>query len=145
MHPYRSFQYMFYRTFLLITALCGVLLMAGGCADGISVSSNQGTLEVTVVTIPACPGGQAEDNACPAQPVPHQKVLIEKTNGGVVATMTTDSAGHFSYTLPPGNYLLSVQHAAPALIGRRQNTSVTISDGQTTTVRIIIDNGLRRN
>jgi hypothetical protein len=106
-------------------------------------SVHQGTLTVTVLASPACPGPQAVDRPCPPRPVAKLLVRIEQLDGSIVATATTDQTGHFTSTLAPGTYLLSVQHAAPSLIGKQQNTSVTIRDGQTTAVRLIVDSGLR--
>src|SRR6266700_537204 len=101
------------------------------------VSVHQGTLAVTVLASPACPGPQAVDHPCPPVVVAKLLVRIEQPDGSVVATATTDQTGHFTSTLAPGTYLLSVQRAAPSTIGKQQNTSVTIRDGQTTAVRII--------
>lgn len=154
MHPDRSLVPIFSRIFLLLTILCCTWLVSCGEASSPSstpsqqgtrtvVPAHQGILAVTVLTSPACPGPQAADRPCPPRPASKVQVQIELTSGSVVMTATTDQEGHFNSTLAPGNYLLSVQHVAPSMIGKQQNTSVTIREGQTTTVRIVIDSGIR--
>ncbi len=164
MHLDRFFPRLVSRILLLLTVLCCACLVACGYAGSPSsvsphqatptptaslqetstpVSVHQGTLTVTVLASPACPGPQAVDHPCPPRPVAKLLVRIEQPDGSVVATATTDQTGHFTSTLAPGTYLLSVQRAASSLIGKPQNTSVTIRDGQITAVRIIVDSGLR--
>lgn len=164
MHADRSLVPIFSRILLLLTILCCACLVSCGEASSLSstpsqrgtqttvptqqstrtaVPAHQGILAVTVLTSPACPGPQAADRPCPPRPASKVQVQIELTSGNVVMTATTDQAGQLNSTLAPGNYLLSVQHAAPSMIGKQQNTSVTIREGQTTTVRIVIDSGIR--
>jgi hypothetical protein len=71
------------------------------------------------------------------------KVQIEQANGSVVTTATTDQKGYFSVTLASGNYLLSVPRMVLSMGGKQQNTFVTIRNGQITTIRIIVDSGMR--
>ena len=107
------------------------------------VGTAQGTLHGTVVTGPTCPVERAED-PCPPKPVPGREVKIASPAGRVVATVTTDGQGHFQVVLAPGNYTVFVVGTAQALgSGRAATVQATVRAGQTTSVTIALDTGIR--
>jgi hypothetical protein len=107
------------------------------------VSGPHGTLSVDVVAGPTCPVEQAE-NPCPPVRVAERPVTIVTPAGAVVATATTDAQGHFSIVLTPGAYVIQVA-IVPGAPGLRQDSpgNVTVVDGQTTSVQIMLDTGIR--
>lgn len=123
---------------VILAAALGMLL--AGCAQ---VGGPRGTLVGDVVAGPTCPVESIE-HPCPPKPVPHRQVTIETPGGTVVTTTTTDVNGHFSVTLPPGNYVIRVL-VGPGLLGIRQLTpgNVTVVAGQTVSVKITLDTGIR--
>ncbi len=107
------------------------------------VGTAQGTLHGTVVAGPTCPVERAED-PCPPKPVPGREVVITSPAGKVVATVTTDGQGHFQAVLAPGNYTVFVVGTAGALgSGRAGRVQATVHAGQTTSVTIALDTGIR--
>jgi Carboxypeptidase regulatory-like domain len=121
---------------LLALAACGVSGPGGS-------SAGQGTLVGDVSAGPTCPV-QSTDHPCPPKPVPNARVTIETPSGStVVATATTDAQGHFSVSLPPGDYRVSVEPGTGGLPRQDQPTNVTIHAGQTTSVKIQMDTGIR--
>jgi hypothetical protein len=110
---------------------------------GTTTSGTQGTLAGDVVAGPTCPVERADD-PCPPRAVPDREVQIHGENGAVVATVTTDSKGHFSVALAPGTYSVVVP-GKPGQVGLRQVTDVkaSVSAGQVTTVRVELDTGIR--
>jgi hypothetical protein len=76
--------------------------------------------------------------------VPNREVQILTTSGTVAATTTTDSHGHFSLTIAPGAYVVQVA-IVRGQIGMRQTTpgNVSVVSGQTTTITIMLDTGIR--
>lgn len=103
------------------------------------VSSQQGTLSGILLSGPTCPGPTTERPGCADQPVPHLQIEIQTPNGQVRTTITTDQHGHFSVMLPAGSYLLTARFG----IRGQQSTSVKVAAGQTTTVQITLDTGIR--
>jgi hypothetical protein len=106
-------------------------------------AGSHGTLVAKVEAGPTCPVEQAE-NPCPPKPVADRQVTIETPAGAVVMTAMTDAQGRFSVALPPGTYVVRVE-AVPGQMGLRQvsDGKVTVTEGQTATVTIEVDTGIR--
>ena len=121
---------------LFALAACGVSGPGGS-------SAGQGTLVGDVSAGPTCPV-QSTDHPCPPKPIANARVTIETPSGGaVVATATTDAQGHFSVSLPPGDYRVRVEPGNGGLPRQDQPQNVTIRAGATTSVRIQLDTGIR--
>jgi hypothetical protein len=119
---------------------------AAGCGvsgAGGTPTSTQGTLSGKVIARPTCPVERA-DQPCQPAPIAHRAVSIERPDGTVVATVTTDAQGQFSATLDPGSYVVHVA-IVRGQPGLRQLTpgDVTILAGKTTPVTITLDTGIR--
>ena len=116
---------------------------AGSGGQQMPPSGPQGALSVDVVAGPTCPVEQAED-PCPPAKVTDRSVTISTPAGAVVATVTTDAKGHFTIVLAPGDYVIQVA-IVPGAPGMRQDSpgNVTVVAGQTTTVEITLDTGIR--
>jgi hypothetical protein len=123
---------------LLIAGM--VLLSACGLSGG---GAAQGTLTGTVEASPTCPVERV-GQTCPPAPVPNRQVQILGASNTVVATTTTDAHGHFSISLAAGAYVVKVA-IVQGQIGLRQISpgNVTIVAGQTTTITIMLDTGIR--
>ena len=126
---------------VILPSLCLCLLLAA-CGQWVGTTST-GTLTGDVEASPTCPVEHA-GQPCPPAPVPNRAVQILDTNGNTAATATTDSGGHFSVVLAPGSYIVKVAIVS-GQIGMRQNTpgNVNVSVGQTATITIMLDTGLR--
>lgn len=123
---------------LFALAACG----ASGPGSGGS-GTGQGTLVGDVSAGPTCPV-ESSDHPCPPKPVPNARVTIETPSGSaVVATATTDAQGHFSVSLPPGDYRVRIEPGKGGLPRQDQPENVTIRAGATTSVKIELDTGIR--
>jgi Carboxypeptidase regulatory-like domain len=102
-----------------------------------------GTIAGDVTAGPTCPVERVTDQ-CPPEPVQNRQVNVVTQDGTRVATTSTDSTGHFTVQVPPGSYLVQVA-IVPGELGLRQITpgNVTIRAGETVTVRIELDTGIR--
>jgi carboxypeptidase family protein len=61
--------------------------------------------------------------------------------GSVAATSTTDDAGRYELRVRPGTYL--VRATAAGLHTKEPARTVTVSPGETLTVRFVLDTGIR--
>ncbi len=130
---------------VLLATACGV---ATGPGTGLT-----GTIAGSVMAGPTCPVERV-DNPCPDKPVTNRQVNILAASsatanatpqtGNVVASTTTDANGNFSVNVPPGQYVVQVG-AGPGMLGQRQETpgDVTVTANQTTTIKIVLDTGIR--
>jgi hypothetical protein len=77
-------------------------------------------------------------------PVTNRAVVIKAKDGSEAARTTTDTQGHFSVTLAPGDYDVQVA-IVPGTVGMRQQTpgNVHVVAGQTTQITIELDTGIR--
>jgi Carboxypeptidase regulatory-like domain len=116
---------------------------AGTTMPGTETPGTQGTLAGDVVAGPTCPVERAED-PCPPKVVPNREVQILGANRAIVATTVTDSKGHFSVALAPGTYAVTALIVS-GQVGMRQMSDVTatVTAGQVTTVKIMLDTGIR--
>jgi hypothetical protein len=122
--------------------LFGVALVLSACGQG-GPGAAHGTLTGVVQASPTCPVEHASQ-PCPPAPVPNREVRILDANGAVAASTKTDIRGHFSLTIAPGAYVVEVAIVS-GQIGMRQTTpgNVTVVSGQTATITIVLDTGLR--
>jgi hypothetical protein len=103
-----------------------------------------GTLDGKVVIGPNCP---VERVGVPCPPPPSvwksHMVRITDAAGRTVQELAADRSGHFRTELPPGSYSVDF---VPHDIGMKRGVtpqSVQVRAGQTTTVVIDIDTGMR--
>jgi carboxypeptidase family protein len=128
----------------------GIAVALGACGQ-ISPGGAMGTLTGDVVAGPTCPVEHI-DNPCPPRPIANREVLIQvRTSAATpantpqtVATTKTDTNGHFSVSVPPGDYTVRVA-IIPGTIGMRQDmpSDVTVVAGQTAYIKITLDTGIR--
>lgn len=138
--------------FLGIMAVCALLT---ACDYSGGTSANQGVISGVVKAGPTCgvePAGSPA--ACAPKPVPGRVVNIiaatstatpqQTPTGPIVASATTDAQGHFSVSVPPGDYLVVVASSGSGFSMRQINTvQVTVAAGQTVDVTIELDTGIR--
>ena len=94
-----------------------------------------GTLTGTVIIAPCQPVERAGQPPCP--PRPGIRVHIDGPNAGSLTG--TDATGTYRVSLPPGTY----QVWAEGGIVRPQPVSVRVVAGQTTTLNLVVDSGIR--
>lgn len=140
---------------LLAIILVVALLAACGASSGGSGAS-QGVISGVVMAGPTCgaePAGSPA--ACAPRPVAGRTVNIiaigatatitsaQLPTGPIAASATTDAQGRFHVSVPPGHYLAVVTPSSG--FGMRQISfpQVTVAAGQTATVTVELDTGVR--
>ena len=120
-----------------------VLLAAGaGCAGG--PAAPKGTLQGQVTIGPICPV-ERPDQPCLPTPETYaaRQVLVMRPDGAtVVATVSLNQTGYYRVDLDPGTYVVDMNHAG---IDRSPDVprTITLSAGETVTLDISIDTGIR--
>jgi hypothetical protein len=109
-------------------------LVLAACGSAAAPTSG---IRGTILAGPACPGPARIESPCPDRPV---SMTVEVVSGAtVVATFTSDAAGKFSVSIPPGSYTLRSKNGLPAL----KSVTVVVVDGQFTDVELHADTGIR--
>lgn len=84
-----------------------------------------------------------ENSPCPARPIPSRITILRVGSGAAVTVVTTDAAGRFRVTLPPGGYLLKPANLAGTAFPRGTPVEVTISSGHYTVLTVWFDSGIQ--
>lgn len=116
------------------------LLLAAGCAR-----NDTGTLEGKVTIGPLVPvlqAGQPEPTPRPEDYAAREIVVLNGNGIGEVARVSIDPQGMYRIVLLPGLYQIDINHAG-ADRAEGLPKSVTIVAGETTTLDIDIDTGIR--
>jgi hypothetical protein len=122
-----------------------VLLLVGCLPATPTPPAATGTLQVEVVAGPVCPVEQEPpDPNCEPRPVEGARIFVQPGDGRdiLVAEATTDERGLASIELAAGDYIIAGGEVA-GLMGRPDPTTVTVSAGQTVTVSLTYDTGIR--
>ncbi len=98
-------------------------------------------IEGQVLIGPACPGPVTVDSACPDQPYQATLTILTAQNEQV-GQVTTDAAGRFQITLPPGSYIIRPQ-PPKAGIAYAQEQPVNVPAGEFVSVEVVYDSGIR--
>ena len=106
-----------------------------------SGNASKGTLSGNVVLSPTCPV-ESIDGGCPPRAAALRQVRI-MSNKQVIATTTTDKQGHFDIYLNPGDYAVLVNNLSPGVRKPAQGVLVHIKAGQVSSVKIVLDTGIR--
>lgn len=96
-----------------------------------------GTVTGTVIIAPCRPVERVGDPPCP--PRPGIKVHFEQSSV-TKATALTDGTGTYVVTLAPGVYDVWAEGGLP---GRGKPVPVTVVSGQTVTLNLTVDSGIR--
>lgn len=116
------------------------VLLAAGCAR-----NDTGVLEGQVTIGPMVPveqEGQPQPTPRPEDFAAREVVVLNGNGVGEVARVSIDASGHYRIMLLPGLYQVDINHAGT---DRAEGfpRSVTIAAGETTTLDIDIDTGIR--
>jgi len=117
--------------------LVGLVAACGPSGGSGGDSGATAALAGSVVAGPACPVEQA-GTPCPPNPVPSALVLDEST---VVAQTRTGADGRFHLLAPPGRFMVPV--ASEIGLPSEVMKSVRLRTGDTTTVEMMLDSGIR--
>ena len=114
------------------------------CPASTSTSQGSSTLQGNMTIGPICP---VEQVGHPCNPTPqmyaaHQVFVYNSDRSKLIMTLTPDAQGNFSATLPTGTYLVDVQHQSVGAV-RGAPSTIQIIAGQTATIAISIDTGIR--
>jgi len=120
-----------------------ILLVAGaGCTGG--PVTPKGTLQGQVTIGPICPV-ERPDRPCLPTPETYaaRKVLVLSSDGAnLVATVPLNQTGSYRVELDPGTYVVDINRAG---IDRSPDVprTITLTAGETVTLDIDIDTGIR--
>lgn len=129
-------------------ALLAAVLILAACQPATASPSGTGatgTLEIEVVAGPVCPVERdPPDPGCEPRPVEGARILVQPGDGRevVVGEATTDTDGHATVDLAPGDYRV-VGLDVEGLMGRPDPPTVTVGAGETVTVMLAYDTGIR--
>jgi len=104
-----------------------------------------GRLEIVVVAGPVCPVEQdPPDPNCEPRPVADARILVQPADGRdiLVGEGTTDEQGQVTIDLPAGDYLVAGAEVE-GLMGAPELASVTVVAGDTVTLSLGYDTGIR--
>lgn len=76
-------------------------------------------------------------------PVAGARVVVSKPGGGEVASGTTDVDGIYRVPLPSGTYLVTLSGGPSYLFTKDLPATVNVAEGQTTTLNVMLDTGIR--
>jgi hypothetical protein len=127
---------------LLVLALALFLAAGAGCMAG--PASPKGTLQGQVTIGPICPV-ERPDQPCTPTPETYaaRKVVILSPEGGsLIATVSLNQTGYYRVDLDPGTYVVDINRAG---IDRSPDVprTLTLASGETVTLDIDIDTGIR--
>jgi len=144
--------------FLLITVLCLLLPTACGIASAPSstpsiptsrptptAQAQVGVVEGTVSIGPLVPVQQANQPTPTTSPEIYAAwpIGIFQADGETPVTpLTVDAGGAYRVELPPGTYVVTLM-ARPRIGGSNLPQTITLEAGQTVTLDIVIDTGIR--
>lgn len=112
-------------------ALLGALIL--GC--GQQVTAVTGSVSGTLTASPCRPVERIGDPPCP--PVPNVRVDFTGSDSRTVS-VSTDAGGRYLVSLPPGTYQVHVRSGF-----RSQPDRVSVAAGQSITVDLTFDSGIR--
>jgi hypothetical protein len=110
-----------------------------------SPGGEAGTLQIEDAAGPDCPVEQdPPDPNCAPRAVDGARILVQPGDGRdiVVGEATTDADGHATVELAPGDYIV-VGVEVEGLMGLPEPTTVTLNPGETSTVTLAYDTGIR--
>lgn len=123
-----------------------LILLVVGCVPATPTSpAAMGTLQVQVVAGPVCPVEQEPpDPNCEPRPVEGSRIFVQPGDGRdiVVDEATTDARGHATFDIAPGDYIV-LGGDTDGLMGRPEPATVTVLTGQTVTITLTYDTGIR--
>jgi hypothetical protein len=102
-------------------------------------------MEIEVVAGPVCPVEQdPPDPNCVPRVVEGARILVQPGDGRdiVVGEATTDADGHATIELAAGDYIV-VGVEVEGLMGVPEPATVTVESGETVTVTLVYDTGIR--
>ena len=121
-------------------------LLVACTPGGIPTPSGElGRLEIVVVAGPVCPVEQdPPDPNCEPRPVADARILVQPADGRdiLVGEGTTDEQGQVTIDLPAGDYLVAGAEVE-GLMGAPELASVTVVAGDTVTLSLGYDTGIR--
>lgn len=92
---------------------------------------------------PVCPVETTPpDPNCAARPVPGAALVVRDGTGREVARVTTGKDGTFFVAVPAGAYVVEPQ-PVEGLLGTAPPQDATVSTGNTTTITLLYDTGIR--
>lgn len=115
-------------------------------------SGNTGSITGTVLVGPACPGATQVPPDPKCAPHGYQTLVSVyavngSARGALVTSARTDSNGVFTFSLAPGTYAVEAQGGSPypicASVKNPDTQSVIVRAGETTSISISCDNGIR--
>jgi len=110
----------------------------------VTTITSQGTLKGTVTTSPTCPVERMPpDPACAPRPYTTSIHIRQEGKQTIITTIPSDNIGFFKTDLPAGSYTLEAITASGSILPRCSPVTVLIKSGQTSTVDISCDSGIR--
>jgi hypothetical protein len=77
-------------------------------------------------------------------PVPGAQVVVSRSgSGAAIASTSTDAAGNYQVSLAAGTYVVTIGPVQGYLSSKDVPATVTVAGGQTTTLNILLDTGIR--
>jgi hypothetical protein len=115
-------------------------------------SGDKGVITGKVMVGPTCPGATRvppDPNCAPHGYQTLVSVYVENgsVRGALITSVRTDASGVFTFSLAPGTYAVEAQGGNPyplcAAVKNPDTQNVTVRAGQTTSIEISCDNGIR--
>ena len=123
----------------LLTVMLLAVLIAGCAREDTGVLEGQVTIGPMV---PALPEGQPQPTPRPEDYAAREVVVLNGNGIGEVARVSIDATGHYRIMLLPGLYQIDINHAGTDRAEGFPRT-ISIVVGETTTLNIDIDTGIR--
>jgi hypothetical protein len=115
------------------------ILLLAACGASSPVAGPMSSVVGRVLSAPSCPV-QRQGVPCPPRPVRGAAVAVLR-GGGVIASTRTSASGRFSLRVVAGRYQVRATNVGP--LATTASKVVTVRAGQTVSVRLIVDSGIR--
>ena len=127
-------------------SMLGLALLLAGCLPVPTPNpGTNGAIEIEAVAGPVCPVEQEPpDPDCEPRPVDGARIFVQPGDGRdiLVAEGTTDARGRATIGIAAGEYIV-LGGDVEGLMGRPEPVTVTVPGGQTVTVTLTYDTGIR--
>ena len=127
-------------------SVLGLALLLAACVPNPTPTAGRnGAIAVEVVAGPVCPVEQEPpDPNCEPRPVEGARIFVQPGDGRdiLVGEATTDDGGRATIDIAPGDYIV-LGGDFEGLMGRPEPATVTVLAGQTVTITLSYNTGIR--